>query len=223
PGLRALILLLACLGAALGERAYLPACFGRSVLAGNPQSGSPALPGPLQGLAAQSSPAQTADCETIPFAKAIERELSDGEKHCFSFTVGAGQFVQAAVAQRGIDVVVTIFGPDGDQMKGLDRANGMYGPESVSLIAPSSGVYRLQIKSSKGESNPGRYRVTLNEPRAVISSDEKRIAAEKLIVEAGDLKSQNTADTLRRGGGEKKKARGALEWGRGPRRKGATA
>src|SRR5262245_58905192 len=109
PGLRALILLLACLGAALGAQAplgaqaSLPACFGRSVLAGNPQAGMPALPGllpgPLPRLAAQSSPAQTAACETIPFFKEIERELSGGEKHCFYFTVGAGQFVKAYVEQ----------------------------------------------------------------------------------------------------------------------------
>jgi len=207
--LRALILLLACLGAALGAQASLPACFGRSVLAGNPQAGMPALPGPLQAPAAQSSPAQTDPCETIPIAKAIDQELSGGEKRCFSFTLGAGQFVLAAVEQRGIDVVVTIFGPGGERLTSVDRVNGMYGPENASLIAPSSGVYRLQIQSRRDESNPGRYRVTLNEPRAAISSDEKRIAAEKLVVEAGDLRAQNATDALRRAA-EKYETAGSL-------------
>src|SRR5262245_47647536 len=91
PWLRALILLLAAPGAALGTQA------------------------------AQSSPAQTGSCETIPFAKAIDQELSGGEKRCFSFTLGAGQFVLAAVEQRGIDVFVTIFGPGGEQLTSADR------------------------------------------------------------------------------------------------------
>src|SRR5262245_18283588 len=209
PWLRALILLLACLGVALGAQASLPACFGQSVLTGNPQAGMPALLWPLPGPAAQSSPAQTDPCETIPFAKAIDQELSGGEKRCYSFTLGAGQFVLAAVEQRGIDVIVTIFGPGGEQLTSVDRLNGTYGPENTSLIAPGSGVYRLQIQSIRSESNPGRYRVTLNEPRAAISSDEKRMEAEKLVVEAGDLKAQNTTDALRRAA-EKYETAGSL-------------
>src|SRR5882672_5515027 len=105
-GLRALILLF------LGAQASLPA-----------QARMPALPGKpaLQEPAAQSPPAQTGACETIPFGTAIDREMSGGEKHCFSFTLKAGQFVQAVVEQRGIDVVVTIFGQDGERLTSADR------------------------------------------------------------------------------------------------------
>jgi CHAT domain-containing protein len=124
--------------------------------------------------------------------------LSGGENRCFSFTLGAGQFVQAAVEQLGIDVVVTIFGQGGEQLTSVDRPNRIYGPETASLIAPSSGVYQLQIQSGSSPSIRGRYRVILKEPRAAISLDEKRIAAEKLVFEAGPLWAQNTADTLRR-------------------------
>src|SRR5262249_44382099 len=133
-----------------------------------------------------------------PFDKAIDQELSGGEKHCFSFTLGEGQFIQAAVEQRGIDVVVTIFGQDGKQLTSVDRPNRIYGPEAASLIAPGSGVYQLQIQSRSDPSIRGRYRVILKEPRAAISSDEKRMAAEKLVSEAGPLWAQNTADALRR-------------------------
>src|SRR5215475_5547437 len=189
PWLRALILLLACLGA---------------------QASLPTLQGPAaQTAPAQTAPAQTAPCETILFAKEIDQELSGGEKRCFSFTLGAGQFVLAAVEQRGIDVAVTILGPGGEPVTSVDRLNGTYGPENASLIAQSSGVYRLQIQSIRSESNPGRYRITLNEPRAAISSDEKRMAAEKLIVEAGNLKAQNTTDALRLAA-EKYKTAGSL-------------
>jgi CHAT domain-containing protein len=169
----------------------LPACSGQSVLVGPPQAGMPALPGQ-----AQSSPAQPLACETLPFGKTIDREPSVGEKHCYSFTLGAGQFVQALVEQRGIDVFVRIFGQDGQLLTGIDRINSIHGPENASLIAPSSGVYRLQIQSLSA-SVRGLYRITLTEPRAATPSDEKRVDAEKLISEAEDLRAQNTVERAR--------------------------
>src|SRR5262245_7269646 len=179
--LRALILSLA-----LGAQARLPACFGRSAHGGSTQAGAPALPG------------QTADCETLPFGKAIERELPVGEKHCFSFTLTAGQFVQAVVEQRGIDVVVRIFGEDGKLLTNVDRLNGRHSPETASLIAPYSGVYRLQIEPGPSATVRGGYRVRLKDPRDAIPSDEKRMAAEKLAFDAEQLRMQNIADELRR-------------------------
>src|SRR5262245_48984463 len=181
PALRALILSLA-----LGAQAPLPACFGQSVHAGNPQAGAPALPG------------QAAPCETIAFRTAIERELPVSEKHCFSFTLTAGQFVQAVVEQRGIDVVVRIFGEDGKLLTNVDRLNGRNSPETASLIAPYSGVYRLQIQPGPSATVRGGYRVKLKDPRDAIPSDEKRIAAEQLAFDAEQLRMQNIADARRR-------------------------
>jgi CHAT domain-containing protein/tetratricopeptide (TPR) repeat protein len=161
------------------------------------------------GPAAQSRPEQTAPCEPIAFGKAVERELPIGEKHCFSFTLTAGQFVQAVVEQRGIDVVVRIFGQDGEQLASVDRLNGRHSPETASLIAPGSGDYRLQIRPGPSATVRGRYRITLKDPRAAISSDAKRIAAEKLAFDAEQLRTQNTADALRRAS-EKYEMAGAL-------------
>src|SRR5262245_47967320 len=180
PALRALILSLA-----LGAQAPLPACFGQSVHAGNPQTGAPALPG------------QIVPCETIAFGTAIERELPIGEKHCFSFTLTAGKFVQAVVEQRGIDVVVRIFGEDGKLLNNVDRLNGRHSPETASLIAPGSGVYHLQIEPGPSATVRGGYRVTLKDPRDAIQPDEKRIAAEKLAYDAEQLRRKNIAEALR--------------------------
>ena len=179
------------LGAAPWLQASLPACSGQSALVGTPQPGMPALPGQ-----AQSSPAQPLGCETLLFGKTIDREPSLGEKHCYSFTLGAGQFVQALVEQRGIDVFVRVFGQDGKLLTSMDRINSIHGPENASLIAPSSGVYRLQIQSLSA-SVRGLYRITLTEPRAATPLDEKRVDAEKLISEAEALRAQNTVERAR--------------------------
>src|SRR5215471_18563672 len=185
PGLRALILLLAVLGSQASSQT-------------STQVSESAIP----GAAAQSSPAQPVACSEIPFDKPIDREMSRGEKHCFSFTVSAGQFVQAVVEQQEIDVAVAIFRQNGDRLTSVDRPNVTRGPETASLIAPGSGVYRLQIDSNGSASIRGRYRVALKGPRAAIPSDEKRIEAENLISEDVQLMRQNNADPLRRARGK---------------------
>jgi len=125
--------------------------------------------------------------------------MSRGEIHSYSFTLKAGQFVQAVVEQRGIDVTVAIFGPEGKQLTKVDRLTSTQGPETASLIAPRSGDYRLQLDSALSAAFRGQYRVTLNEPRAATSSDEKRIEAETLVFKAGQLWDEKTADSLRQG------------------------
>ena len=196
------MILLLALGAAPGTQAYLSAGFQQGLTDQSKQAGMPAL----QGQAAQSSPAQPPVCETLPFGKTIDREPSVREKHCYSFTLEAGQFVQVLVEQRGIDVSVRIFGQDVKPLTSIDRLNSIHGPENASLIARSSGVYRLQIESLS-VSVRGLYRVTLTEPRAATPSDEKRVNAERLISEAEDLRARNTAETARLAAGKYEKAR----------------
>src|SRR5262245_30226404 len=99
------------------------------------------------GLTARAGLFQTQSDNPLVFGKTIERERYGGEEHRYAFSVEAGQFVQTLVEQCGIDVFVTIFGQDGKPLLEVDRPNGSQGPENASLIAPSSGVYRLQIRS----------------------------------------------------------------------------
>src|SRR5262245_50404414 len=82
--------------------------------------------GAVPGPAAQSPAAQPPACETIAFGTAIDRELSLGEKRCFTFNASAGQFVQALVEQRGIDVIVSIFGQGGEALPSVDRMSSVY-------------------------------------------------------------------------------------------------
>ena len=152
-----------------------------------------AKPGPT----ARASLLQGQPDDPLPFGKTIEREMSRGAKHRYSFTLEAGQFVQVVVEQKGVDVIVTIFGQDGKLLAEVDRPNSMQGLETASLIAPGSGGYHLQIRAQRTTSIPGGYQITLKEPRAAISSDEKRIAAEKMVTEAVRLWMKNTADALR--------------------------
>ncbi len=59
----------------------------------------------------------TPDIRQLEQGKPIERELSGGAVHAYSIQLTEGQFLSVIVDQRGIDVAVTLLGPDGKQIE----------------------------------------------------------------------------------------------------------
>ncbi len=75
----------------------------------------------------------------LELGKPIERELAGGEVHAYSIQLTAGQFLGVIVDQRGIDVVVALYAPDGKQLIEVDSPNGIKGPEPVLVCGKEFG------------------------------------------------------------------------------------
>ncbi|MCI0563011.1 MAG: PPC domain-containing protein, partial [Nitrososphaera sp.] len=88
--------------------------------------------------------------------KPIERELKGGEVHTYQIVLNAGQYLHVVVDQRGIDVVVTLFAPDGKQLTEVDSPNGTQGPEPISEVVEVSGRYQLKVRSLENAVGLGR-------------------------------------------------------------------
>ncbi len=127
----------------------------------------------------------------------IERELKGGETHDFQISLLAGQFLHVVVDQRGIDVVVTLFAPDGKQIARTDRPNGDYGPEPVVAIAETPGDYRLTVSAPNKQAGAGRYELKVVALRGATPDDKDHVAAERSFEEAQKLRSQRTAISRR--------------------------
>lgn len=69
--------------------------------------------------------------QPLETGKPLERELAGGQSHAYQLTLSAGQYLHVVVEQRGIDVVVTLFGPDGKKLIEIDSPNGTEGPEPL--------------------------------------------------------------------------------------------
>jgi erythromycin esterase len=119
----------------------------------------------------------------LELGKPIERELSASDVHSYQVTLAAGQFLRAVVEQRGIDVVVTVFAPDGQKLAEIDSPNGTQGPEPVTIEVKAAGAHRLEIRSLEKEAQPGRYEVKIEE---LLSAEEyaKRLEAEHAKLDA---------------------------------------
>jgi CHAT domain-containing protein/Tfp pilus assembly protein PilF len=126
-----------------------------------------------------------AQAQTLEYGRAITREMASVDVHAYDLRLNAGQFVHVLVAQRGIDVVVRVYGPDGKQVAEVDGPSGMQGPEPVYLVAEADGSYRLEIRSLESGAAPGNYEVSIKELRPATAQDRTRIAAQTAYA-AGD-------------------------------------
>src|SRR2546426_4280875 len=104
---------------------------------------------------------------SLQLGTAIERTIASGQTHTFSVRVEADQYLQLVVDQRGIDVVVRLFSPAGKSLGEFDSPNGDHGPENVSLVADTTGLYRIDITPlDQVENAPsGRYEIKILELR----------------------------------------------------------
>lgn len=127
----------------------------------------------------------------------IERELVGASSDSYRLQLRAGEFLHLVVDQRGIDVVVTLLGPDGKKITDVDSPNGTLGPEPLFFIAQAAGEYHVQVHSFDQKAAPGHYQIKIEELRPATLRDSNRITAERIFAEAEQLRLQGTAESLR--------------------------
>jgi tetratricopeptide (TPR) repeat protein len=147
-------------------------------------------------LANYRPPQGASDVRGLDDGKPIERELSGGESHTYQLNVATGQYARVIVDQKGIDVVVSLFGPDGKLITAVDNPNGSQGAETVHITAEATGIYRLEVTSFEKAAHPGLYQAKLEELRQATQADRDRLTARRDFDEAERLVSLRTRDSL---------------------------
>lgn len=157
--------------------------------------------------AKQSAPQEVkpSDVRELKLGEKIERELAGGQGHSYRVMMTAGQYMHVVVEQKGIDVAVRLFGPDGKQLFDVDSPNGTRGPEPVFIVADIAAVYRLDVEALDKKALSGRYEINVKELRESTAPDldrmaeqKARLAGQKTLAEAEELRSQGTAESLRK-------------------------
>jgi erythromycin esterase len=150
------------------------------------------------GQQAPTPPIATPDILSLEPTKPIERQLNFRETHSYKIALEMGQFLDAAVNQRGVDVVVRLFAPDGSKVADIDSPNGTEGDEPIAIEVKSTGAYRIDITTlnHNGSGPAGRYEIRVNR---IWSAAEyaARLAEERRAQQAviAELKSRSIAIT----------------------------
>src|SRR5262249_21571250 len=130
----------------------------------------------------------------LELGKPIERELAGGQSHDYQLTLADGQYVNLVVDQRGIDVVVKLFGPDGKAIMEFDSESRAQGHESVSVVAEAGGSYRLSVQRKLNRAAGGRYEIRIEALRVATDDDRALYEASKLVSECVRLRSAGKFD-----------------------------
>jgi CHAT domain-containing protein/tetratricopeptide (TPR) repeat protein len=132
--------------------------------------------------------------QQLELGKPIERELAEDQSHSYQMTLAAGQYVKLVVDQRGIDVVVKLFGPNGKQLIKFDIEGRTHGQEIAPLVAEEAGSYRVDAVAKYKNVAAGRYEIQVVELRAATDNDRALQEAYKLNIEGFRLYSTGKDD-----------------------------
>jgi CHAT domain-containing protein len=133
------------------------------------------------------------DVRPLEVGKIVDREIKGGVVHSYQITLAPNQFMQATVDQRGIDVVVSLWGPDGQELTKTNLCERTYGYESILAVVEKAGVYRLQIRALEWQIHPERYALVINSLEPATQQDRIRIAAHKKLTEAYQTQRSESA------------------------------
>ncbi|MEW5763398.1 MAG: alpha/beta hydrolase family protein [Acidobacteriota bacterium] len=87
--------------------------------------------------------------------------LGPGEAHRFAAVLEKGEYVKVVALQKGVDLVLSAFDPDGARIAEVDSPNGAFGPEPWEGEIPKSGRYVFQVSSPGPNLKPGAYEIRL--------------------------------------------------------------
>jgi CHAT domain-containing protein/tetratricopeptide (TPR) repeat protein len=145
---------------------------------------------PAQASVGDQGAAQSAEeGQFLEPSAAIERELTGGRSHFYRVSLTSGQYLQVAVNQRGIDVLVALYAPDGKKIAEEDRAQVTVESETVSVIAGATATYRIEVRSSEKAAKTGRYEIKIEAQRLATAEDKYHVAAESTYREAQQLEN----------------------------------
>ncbi len=111
----------------------------------------------------------------------VPQELEAGICREIPLHLPADHFIQVAVEQLGIDVVVRLHAPDGSRMVEVDSPIGKRGYERLSAVTAQTGDYVLAICSD--ETGQARLRVEGDRPA---TADDRRLVAALAVFADGE-------------------------------------
>jgi len=148
-------------------------------------------------LPVESAEAQSKSTSLQP-GVTIENALALGQTHSFTINLEENQFLQLVVDQHGIDVIVRVFSPEGKSLGEFDSPNGNEGPENVSLVSVSAGVYRVEVTPLGQMANApaGRYEIRVVELRHATEDELQSGKNQEVLKARGLALLAETAESL---------------------------
>jgi CubicO group peptidase (beta-lactamase class C family) len=108
--------------------------------------------------------------EVIPLKKGTlyEKEIGVNASHSYQISLKTDQYFLGMVMQKGIDLMVVTYGPDGKKINDYDSPNGKSGSEYFNIEPAVAGDYRIEVRPLDEKQETGHYTLEILkwEPKA---------------------------------------------------------
>ncbi len=127
---------------------------------------------------------QTSEITALETGKTIDREISGGRKHIFQINLEKGQYANILLEQKGIDVLIRVFGADGKLTSEFDREVRANGVETVEIVASENGAFKLEVEAKVKNAPSASYKITLTELRRATENEFSLEEARRFMIES---------------------------------------
>jgi hypothetical protein len=152
---------------------------------------SPAVVYP-SGTSSHSSQRDETNAGTLEPRKPIQREIAGGQRHSYVINATANQYIEVIVEERGIEVLLTLFAPNGKKLTEVEPPRS----RPASMITEMSGVYILEIRAKTKEGTSGKYEVRIAQMREPTERDRNQVSAGGRFSEGEQLLGRGDAESL---------------------------
>lgn len=128
---------------------------------------------------------------------AIDRELAGGQSHHYRITLESHQYTRVRLQMNGINVVLTLLGPDGKKLEEVDTPNSTYGEKSITHVSESAGDYILEVRAPERNAATGRYFIDIVRLLRATEQNMSFIIADRATTEGWRLHEIGTEVALR--------------------------
>ncbi len=119
----------------------------------------------------------------------VSQEFKNDEQYFYSITAKEKEIVEIICEQKGVDIELAAFAPNGEKLSVTNAPTGFFGRETLVFIAQEPGDYRLELKSSRPGNIAGSYTILYNGEYLANENDGWRSAAMKLSGESREILS----------------------------------
>lgn len=135
-----------------------------------------------------SSPQNDQGGKVLARGAAVSQDIAGGTSQVYSIHLSSGQYLRVLITRGDLNIVVTLCGPDTQQLGGFKSSH--YGSLRVSHTADAAGLYHLKVSSLETEDARGRYELVVEELRRATARDRKDDAATRAFYEAERLRAE---------------------------------
>lgn len=106
--------------------------------------------------------------------KTVSATITPTDKHNYNLNLKKDQFAFIKLIQKGVDIKISTFNPDGELIEEFDSPNGKNGPELFTLNSSEKGNYLIEVSPFDEKEPTGDYEIVVEiiKPKAVLPNDK---------------------------------------------------